>query len=183
MLLAQNIGVLIMRIRLSLAAIAIAVTALTVVAQAEGPVIANTTADLNMRAGPGTGHRVILTVPRGGRVTVNGCTASYSWCDATFGNVAGWVSSDYLISADQGRFKGQPIAVAARSLGVPVTQKSRPAPKAGPVHKNGPVYKGDPVPVVSQAPGQVLPYDPAMYPFATPPCPRYPDRYFEHQVC
>ena len=172
-----------MRFRLSLALTAIVVSVLSMGARADGPATAKTTADLNMRAGPGTNHRVILTVPRDGRVTVNGCTASYSWCDAAFGNVTGWVSSEYLISDDKGRYQGQTIATAGAKLGVPVVQMSRPVQTAGPVYKSGPVYKGDPAPIVSPAPGQVLPYDPAMYPFATPPCPRYPDRYFEHQVC
>jgi uncharacterized protein YraI len=179
-----------MRIRLLLSSIVIVLTALTGFAGAEGPVVADTTADLNMRAGPGTSHRVILTIPRGGRVTVNGCTAGFSWCDVVFAQSKGWVTSQYLVSGSDGRYRGQTILTAGRSLGVPLYQKDYPVHSDGPVYnepvyKGGPVYKGDPAPAVSQLPVQVPPYphDPALYPFETAPCPRYPDRYFEHQVC
>jgi len=171
-----------MRIRLPLALIAIVATALPAAVRAEGPAIANTTADLNMRAGPGTEHRVIITVPRGGRVTVNGCTDSFDWCDVAFGSTQGWASGEYLVYGGDGRYQGQPIPAAGRKLGVPRYQRDYPIYSAGPVHKGGPVYKGDPV-AVRPPPAQPYAVEVDMYPFARAPCPRYPDRYFEHQVC
>jgi len=40
---------------------------------------ASTTADLNLRTGPGTQYRVIGSMPRGARVDVAGC--SRGWCE------------------------------------------------------------------------------------------------------
>ncbi|MCK7612429.1 SH3 domain-containing protein [Roseibium sediminicola] len=172
-----------MRLRVSLALIALTVMALPVEGRAEGPAPAATTADLNMRGGPGTGHRVILTIPQGGRVTVNGCTVSFDWCDVAFAGSKGWVAGQYLIYGGNGRYQGQPIPVAGPHLGVPRSQRDYPVSAAAPVYKGGPVYKGDPVAAAPPPPVQAYDYDVELYPFARQPCPRYPDRYFEHQVC
>ncbi|MCX2725120.1 SH3 domain-containing protein [Roseibium salinum] len=53
------------------------------------PAIAYTTANLNMRTGPGTNYPVVATVPRGGGVTIFGCTPDFTWCDAAFTNARG----------------------------------------------------------------------------------------------
>ncbi|MEM5583660.1 SH3 domain-containing protein [Roseibium sp. AS2] len=172
-----------MLIRLSLALIAVALTALPAAAQSR-PAIAYTTANLNMRAGPGTNYPVIATVPRGGGVTVFGCTADFRWCDAAFVNMKGWVSGKYLSYGGDGIYYGRPLPSAGIHLGVPRYRGNyRIYPSGGPVYKGGPPVAVQPVP----AQPRVLP--PAQgYPYGQPlprnePCPRYPDRYFEHQVC
>ena len=57
---------------------------------------ADVTADLNMRAGPGTGYPVITTIPDGRGVDVHGCVSSRNWCDVSWRGNRGWVYSDYL---------------------------------------------------------------------------------------
>lgn len=184
-----------MLIRFSWALLATVLSVLPANAQSL-PAIATTTADLNMRTGPGTTYAVIITVPRGGSVTLLGCTATFSWCDAAFADAKGWVSGKYLIYGGSGIYHGQPIPAAGINLGLPRYHRDYTIYAAGsvhtasPVYKGGPVYKGDPAPVPGQPPELFQPpvqqpylYDPTLYPFATEPCPRYPDRYFEHQVC
>lgn len=56
---------------------------------------------LKMRAGIGTGYRVILGLPNGTLVRIQRCEASGSvqWCKVTlkeFRGVVGWVSMSYL---------------------------------------------------------------------------------------
>ncbi len=56
---------------------------------------------LKMRAGVGTGYRVVLGLPNGTRVKVMKCEASGSvqWCKVAlkeFVSVSGWVSMSYL---------------------------------------------------------------------------------------
>lgn len=50
--------------------------------------------DLNLRSGPGTGYRVIDTMPAGSYVDVAGCTGS--WCQVQFGGITGYASANYL---------------------------------------------------------------------------------------
>lgn len=147
-----------MLIRLSLTMIAVILTALPAAAQSR-PAIAYTTANLNMRAGPGTNYPVIITVPRGGGVTIFGCTPDYKWCDAAFTNAKGWVSGKYLNYGGDGGYYGQPIPNSGVYIGVPRYQR------------NYPDYRRPPV--------VVQPVRPAPY---RPRYPGYPPRYFEHQV-
>ncbi|WP_297588865.1 SH3 domain-containing protein [Roseibium sp.] len=137
-----------MLIRLPLALFAVAMMSLPALAQSR-PAIAYTTANLNVRAGPGTNYPVLATVPRGGGVTVFGCTADYRWCDAAFANVKGWVSGKYLSYGVQGNYYGRPIPSAGVYVGVPLYQR------------NYPIYQRPPVAV------QPLPR-----------YPRYPRRYY-----
>jgi len=53
-----------------------------------------TTVNLNMRTGAGTGNAIILTIPRGGSVTIN--ATSGGWSNVTYNGKKGWVSSQYL---------------------------------------------------------------------------------------
>lgn len=53
-----------------------------------------TTADLNMRTGPGITYQVILVIPRGGEVRV--LDASSSWYKVSYGGKTGYASSSYL---------------------------------------------------------------------------------------
>ena len=59
-------------------------------------VTAYTTNDLNLREGPGTSHRVIVTVPEGAEVSINYCSTSESWCFLQWQHYAGWASSRFL---------------------------------------------------------------------------------------
>ncbi|WP_349369642.1 SH3 domain-containing protein [Salinarimonas sp.] len=55
---------------------------------------ARTTADLNLRTGPGTQYRVILAMPRGSLVDVGRCVPR--WCEVSYRGRVGWASSRYL---------------------------------------------------------------------------------------
>jgi uncharacterized protein YraI len=188
-----------MLIRFSLALAAIVMMALPAVAQSR-PAIAYTTANLNMRAGPGTNYPVIATVPRGGGVTIFGCTADFGWCDAAFTNVKGWVSGKYLSYGGEGIYYGRPIPSAGINLGVQRYYRDYPIYAEGPAYRGGPVYKGDPpydppyAPPVEPgpvyAPGPVYEAPPVVVeppqPIIIRPYwdsyPGYPQRYFEHRV-
>jgi len=146
-----------MLIRISLALIAAAMLALPSAAQAGGPAIAYTTADLNMRTGPGTNYPVITTLPRGGAVTVFGCTPGFRWCDAAFVNARGWVSGRYLAYGGNGAYYGRPIPNAGVYLGVPR------------YYRNYPIYRRGPR--IAVPPYPYRPYNPG-----------YPPRYFERRV-
>jgi peptidoglycan-N-acetylglucosamine deacetylase len=59
-----------------------------------GPV-ARTTANLNLRTGPGTGHPILLVMPLGSLVTlVSGPTSN--WYQVDFDGTIGWASATYL---------------------------------------------------------------------------------------
>lgn len=140
--------------RFSLALVTAALVVLPAAAEAAGPAVAYTTANLNMRAGPGTNYPVITTVPRGGGVTVFGCTADFSWCDAAFANAKGWVSGRYLSYGGNGIYYGRPIPNAGIGIGVPR------------YYRDYPIYGRPPVVV---RPGRPYPYRPYS--------PRYQGRY------
>lgn len=55
---------------------------------------ARTTADLNLRSGPGTQYRVIAAMPRGSLVDVIRCVER--WCQVSYRGRVGWASSRYL---------------------------------------------------------------------------------------
>lgn len=55
---------------------------------------ASATGNVNLRAGPGTGHPVIASLRRGQVVDVIGCAGS--WCEVDLGRGSGFVSSGYL---------------------------------------------------------------------------------------
>ncbi|MFC9936000.1 MULTISPECIES: D-alanyl-D-alanine carboxypeptidase family protein [Micrococcaceae] len=56
---------------------------------------AKTTANLNMRAGAGTSHRVVLTIPNGKKVAIRGAKKS-GWYPVKYAGKNGWVSGTYL---------------------------------------------------------------------------------------
>ncbi|MBL8956371.1 MAG: SH3 domain-containing protein [Myxococcaceae bacterium] len=59
--------------------------------------VLSTTANLNLRTGPGTGSSVRLVIPKGGRVTtVNRTTPSGGWYNVKYNGVTGWSSGKYL---------------------------------------------------------------------------------------
>lgn len=86
--------------------------------------VAYTTNGLNMRAGPGTSYPVITTLPQGAAVQISGCTAGYGWCDASYGNMSGWVSGSYLVYGTRGSYYRQPIPSAGVYIGVPIINRN-----------------------------------------------------------
>lgn len=54
------------------------------------------TGNINLRAGPDIDYPRIATIPYGSRVSIQGCTAGWEWCDViAFGN-RGWVAGNFL---------------------------------------------------------------------------------------
>ena len=54
------------------------------------------TDNVRMRAGPGTDYPVVTTVRKHAEVDIHGCLEERDWCDVTWGEYRGWVSSHYL---------------------------------------------------------------------------------------
>lgn len=53
-----------------------------------------TTANLNLRTGPGTGYSIITVMPKGAEVTVTGYSGN--WAIVQYGNYSGYASNTYL---------------------------------------------------------------------------------------
>lgn len=49
-----------------------------------------------LRAGPGSSFPLVDRVPEGARVDIHGCLRGNAWCDVSFSDDRGWVSSQYL---------------------------------------------------------------------------------------
>lgn len=79
---------------------------------------AEVTADLNLRAGPGTEYPVIETIPDGRKVRVYGCEDGYDWCDVGWRNARGWVFTDYLDYRHNGRWR--PVSDWGSTVGLPL---------------------------------------------------------------
>jgi uncharacterized protein YraI len=71
---------------------------------------ATVTNDLNLRAGPGTGYRVIGTLPAGAYVDVIGCGGG--WCRVNWGGAVGFASASYLAGGGGGYYAAAPVYVA-----------------------------------------------------------------------
>src|SRR5512143_391847 len=54
------------------------------------------TASVGLRAGPGPGFPMVDRIPAGGRVDIHGCLRGDAWCDVSWSDDRGWVSSQYL---------------------------------------------------------------------------------------
>lgn len=54
------------------------------------------TVSTGLRAGPGTGFPLVDRIPEGARVNIHGCLRGNAWCDVSFSDDRGWVSSQYL---------------------------------------------------------------------------------------
>ncbi|EUB99688.1 SH3 domain protein [Rhizobium sp. CF080] len=62
-----------------------------------------TTANVNLRAGPGAQYPVVVALPQNAPIAVHGCLADRSWCDIGWGGNRGWVAASYI----QGSYDGQ----------------------------------------------------------------------------
>ncbi len=93
---------------LSIAVLAAATIAAPAVASAAP---ARVTANVNLRAGPGTQYYPILVLPAGAPVNLYGCLRGYTWCDVSYGRERGWVSSRYLSTFYRGpAYRPRPYA-------------------------------------------------------------------------
>ncbi len=54
------------------------------------------TATVSLRAGPGEGFPTVDRIPGGARVDIHGCLKGNAWCDVSWSDDRGWVSSQYL---------------------------------------------------------------------------------------
>jgi uncharacterized protein YraI len=54
------------------------------------------TVSTGLRAGPGSGFPLVDRIPEGTRVNIHGCLRGNAWCDVSFSDDRGWVSSQYL---------------------------------------------------------------------------------------
>src|SRR6516164_5702248 len=54
------------------------------------------TVSTGLRAGPGPGFPLVDRIPGGSRVNVHGCLRGKVWCDVSWSDDRGWVSSQYL---------------------------------------------------------------------------------------
>lgn len=80
------------------------------------------TADVNMRAGPGTRYPVVTTIPQDRNVDVYGCDQDLDWCEVAWRGNRGWVFSDYLEvtgEARMGRMRSGPLAELGAMFGLP----------------------------------------------------------------
>lgn len=76
-----------------------------------------TTANLNLRTGPGTNYSIILTIPRGAQVTV--LSTANGWSNVTYSGRTGYASAAYLTSTAPGTAppsSGLPAKVVNRGL-------------------------------------------------------------------
>jgi uncharacterized protein YraI len=54
------------------------------------------TTTVSLRAGPGEGFPTVDRIPGGARVNIHGCLKGNAWCDVSWSDDRGWVSSQYL---------------------------------------------------------------------------------------
>src|ERR1700730_13858796 len=54
------------------------------------------TTNVSLRAGPGDGFPVVARIPGGSHVNIHGCLKGDAWCDVSWSDDRGWVSSQYL---------------------------------------------------------------------------------------
>jgi uncharacterized protein YraI len=64
------------------------------IAALAAPGIVTTT--VSLRAGPGEGFPTVDRIPGGARVNIHGCLKGTAWCDVSWSDDRGWVSSQYL---------------------------------------------------------------------------------------
>jgi hypothetical protein len=147
-----------------IAASAAVLSALSAAGAAAAPALA--TNNVNLRQGPGTTYTVIMTIPGGSNVDVNGCSGQ--WCQVTFQGQHGYAIAT---SFDQG---GPPPGVA----GPPPAGYAGPAgpPPAGYAPPPPPGYAGpppgtDPDVPIPVYPGAPPPVGPPVY--VGPPPPAY----------
>ena len=71
---------------------------------------------VNLRAGPGTQHVVVVVVPPGQSIVVAGCLANSAWCDVSWASYRGWMNANYI----HAQVGGQTVVVTDVHRRVPV---------------------------------------------------------------
>ncbi|NBN62453.1 hypothetical protein GWI72_07510 [Microvirga tunisiensis] len=97
---------------------------------------AQSTADLNMRTGPGTAYPPILVIPRGALVEVGACN---SWCSVFYAGYRGFVSGRFLAPVSGGYLPPPAVIVPPPVVIVP-PPVYRPPVYRPPVYRP-PVYR------------------------------------------
>lgn len=85
---------------------------------AEAAVRGYSTANVNMRSGPGTNYPAVTVIPVGATLTIHGCLREVPWCDVSFARGRGWVAGRYV----QAVYRQNRVYVEPRyyqGLGVP----------------------------------------------------------------
>jgi uncharacterized protein YraI len=82
-------------------------------------IAAITTADLNIRVGPGVSYARFGTIPYGDNVRVHGCISGYNWCDVSWAGTRGWVSGNYLAYLGD-RYYRRSLPSIAVAIGLPI---------------------------------------------------------------
>jgi uncharacterized protein YraI len=54
------------------------------------------TTSVGLRAGPGPGFPLVDRIPGGAHVNIHGCLRGDAWCDVSWSDDRGWISSQYL---------------------------------------------------------------------------------------
>lgn len=62
------------------------------------------TTTVGLRAGPGEGFPTVDRIPGGARVNIHGCLRGTAWCDVSWSDDRGWVSSQYLEYLHRNRY-------------------------------------------------------------------------------
>jgi uncharacterized protein YraI len=57
--------------------------------------VTHTTANLNLRSGPSTSHKVNAVIPAGAKINIHSC--GHTWCYMGWAVHEGYVHSDYLV--------------------------------------------------------------------------------------
>ena len=57
--------------------------------------VTHTTANLNLRSGPSTTHKVRAVIPAGAKINIHSC--GHTWCYMGWAGHEGYVHSDYLV--------------------------------------------------------------------------------------
>jgi uncharacterized protein YraI len=62
------------------------------------------TTTVSLKAGPGEGFPTVDRIPGGARVNIHGCFRGKAWCDVSWSDDRGWVSSRYLEYLHRNRY-------------------------------------------------------------------------------
>ena len=62
------------------------------------------TTTVSLKAGPGGGFPTVDRIPGGARVNIHGCFRGKAWCDVSWSDDRGWVSSRYLQYLHRNRY-------------------------------------------------------------------------------
>ncbi len=87
---------------LLVAVLALVLGSVASTAQSASAAVGTTTANLNLRQGPGTTFAVAQVVPSGSSVEVTG-TAQFGYVPVTYGQASGWVLETYLTNGGSGQ--------------------------------------------------------------------------------